>query len=93
MNEPAILEWLCKKYVQRADDRQKALGLQYTEAETHDLAREIHNRCVAPLETKLERAWSLLRDIEARLQSGDTDFPSLGYDIECRMHEVLHDKP
>lgn len=44
-------------------------------------------------ERKLEYATQLLRDIEARLQSGDADFPSLGYDIECRMHEVLHDKP
>lgn len=29
-----------RKYVQRADDRQKQMGLVYTEAETHDLARE-----------------------------------------------------
>jgi hypothetical protein len=27
------------KYVQRADARQQSMGLQYTEAETHDLAR------------------------------------------------------
>lgn len=47
----------------------------------------------AEANAKLEYATQLLRDIEARLQSGDTDFPSLGYDIECRMHEVLHDKP
>lgn len=36
-----IFEFLCGKYVQRADDRQKQMGLQYTEAETHDLAREL----------------------------------------------------
>jgi hypothetical protein len=34
-------QFLCKKYVQRADDRQKTLGLQYTTAETHDLAEVI----------------------------------------------------
>lgn len=39
--EIAVFDWLCRKYVQRADDRQKGLGLQYTEAETHDLAEEI----------------------------------------------------
>lgn len=36
-------EWfafLARKYVQRADERQKLAGLQYTEAETHDLAKE-----------------------------------------------------
>lgn len=42
---------------------------------------------------KLERATQLLRDIEARLQSGDTDFPSLGYEIECRMQDLLHGQP
>ena len=39
--EISIFDWLCRKYVQRADARQKSLGLQYTEAETHDLAEEI----------------------------------------------------
>jgi hypothetical protein len=28
-------------YVQRADDRQRSMSLQYTTAETHDLARTI----------------------------------------------------
>lgn len=41
LNEQAIFEFLCRKYVQRADQRQKAMGLQYTEAETHDLAHEL----------------------------------------------------
>lgn len=39
--EEDIFAFLCRKYVQRSDDRQKAMGLQYTEAETHDLAHEI----------------------------------------------------
>jgi hypothetical protein len=39
--EIAIFEFLEHKYVQRADDRQKAMGLQYMEAETHDLASAI----------------------------------------------------
>lgn len=34
--------FLEQKYVQRADDRQKAMGLAYTEAETGDLARQLH---------------------------------------------------
>ena len=36
-----VFDFLCRKYVQRADERQKSMGLQYTEAETHDLARQI----------------------------------------------------
>lgn len=40
-NTKTIFDWLTRKYVQRADDRQKAMGLQYTTAETHDLAHEL----------------------------------------------------
>lgn len=36
-----LFYFLTYKYVQRADERQKAMGLQYTEAETHDLAETI----------------------------------------------------
>lgn len=43
-NEKEIYDFLCQKYVQRADARQMSLGLQYTEAETHDLARELVKR-------------------------------------------------
>jgi hypothetical protein len=39
--EAELFAFLRRKYVQRADARQKAMGLVYTEAETHDLAREI----------------------------------------------------
>lgn len=37
----AILLWLQKTYVQRSDIRQKAMGLQYTEAETHELSNSL----------------------------------------------------
>jgi hypothetical protein len=36
-----LFEFLTQKYAQRADARQKAMGNQYTEAETHDLAYEL----------------------------------------------------
>jgi hypothetical protein len=36
-----LFEFLTHKYVQHADERQKEMGLQYMEAETHDLAEEI----------------------------------------------------
>lgn len=36
--EADIFAFLCRKYVQRADERQMGLGLQYMSAETHDLA-------------------------------------------------------
>jgi hypothetical protein len=39
--EQALFDFLNRKYVQRSDVRQKAMGLQYMEAETHDLAAEI----------------------------------------------------
>jgi len=39
--ETKLFEFLVVKYVQRADARQLALGLQYTEAETHDLAKTL----------------------------------------------------
>lgn len=39
--EAEVLAFLRRKYVQRADARQKSMGLQYTTAETHDLAEEI----------------------------------------------------
>jgi hypothetical protein len=39
--EAAIFAFLERKYVQCSNPRQKAMGLQYMEAETHDLAEEI----------------------------------------------------
>lgn len=39
--ERAVFDFLCRKYVQRADDRQREMGLTYTVAETHDLAKEL----------------------------------------------------
>lgn len=39
--EQALFAWLTRKYVQESDERQHALGLQYTTAETHDLAAEL----------------------------------------------------
>lgn len=41
LSEADIFNYLNRKYVQRSDERQKSMGLQYTTAETHDLAREI----------------------------------------------------
>lgn len=38
---------LCHKYVQRADDRQRSMGLQYTTAETHDLAKFVASQVLA----------------------------------------------
>lgn len=39
--EEQIFAFLCRKYVQRADSRHREMGLQYMEAETHDLARAL----------------------------------------------------
>lgn len=40
-DERALYDFLTRKYVTSADDRQRAMGLNYLEAETHDLAREV----------------------------------------------------
>jgi hypothetical protein len=39
--EHLLFEFLCRKYVQASNERQKASGLQYMTAETHDLAAEV----------------------------------------------------
>lgn len=39
--ENIVFLFLNEKYMQRADSRQKAMKLQYMEAETHDLSREM----------------------------------------------------
>ena len=39
--EARLFVFLSRKYVQRADSRQRVLGLLSMEAETHDLAAEI----------------------------------------------------
>lgn len=36
-----LFQHLSRRYVQRQDDRQRQMGLQYTTAETHDLADTI----------------------------------------------------
>lgn len=38
--EHLLFLFLCRKYIQKADDRQHRMSLQYTEA-AHDLAKEI----------------------------------------------------
>lgn len=39
-----VFNWLCTRYVQAVDGRQKSMGLQYMTAETHDLAESIVKR-------------------------------------------------
>ena len=65
-------QFLARKYVQRADDRQKLMGLQYTSAETHDLANEIANFVLSfsplPQQTALVEPYSPdLDDVNGRL--------------------------
>jgi hypothetical protein len=79
VSEAAIFAFLTRKYVQRADDRQRGMGLQYTEAETHDLARELHRFFAARSAPKVEVDLSDDRLIEAcksallRLADEETD--------------------
>lgn len=39
--EDELFQFLTRKYVQRSDARQRAMGLIYTTAETHDLSKEV----------------------------------------------------
>jgi hypothetical protein len=56
--ERDLFALLCKKYVQRCDERQTAMGLQYTTAETRDLARTIARFLTRRLKTEGEPvAW------------------------------------
>jgi hypothetical protein len=48
-----VFQFLSRKYVQRADERQRSMGLQYMEAETHDLAAEIARLIQAALSTPM----------------------------------------
>ena len=50
--EEKIYDYLCRKYVQKGDIRQRADGLSYMKAETHDLAREIASWIETNYETK-----------------------------------------
>lgn len=63
----------------------------------HIAGMHVHNedmvKRLADMAARVVKLERLLRDIEEQMDSKTTDFPSLGYDIECRMHEVLHDKP
>jgi hypothetical protein len=36
-----LYRFICQKYVQQQDERQRVMGLAYTTAETHDLARTL----------------------------------------------------
>lgn len=53
MDTNAVFEFLCRKYVQRQDARQKSMGLQYTEAETHDLADTLVREFGKPIDMVL----------------------------------------
>lgn len=41
LTEQELFDFICRKYVQRSDERQKQMGLQYTTAGTRDLASTI----------------------------------------------------
>ena len=60
-------EFLCRKYVQRADERQAAMGLQYTEAETNDLAKECATFAQRQSAGRAEASdWRLISDEQPR---------------------------
>ncbi|ASE40948.1 DUF551 domain-containing protein [Brevundimonas vesicularis] len=46
-DEEQIFAWLNRKYVQRAEERQRSMNLQYMEAETHDLSASLHRWLLA----------------------------------------------
>ena len=61
--ENEVFDLLNRLYVQRSDVRQMEMGLQYTEAETHDLAKQVFKFCIAPITHERDT----LRDVLALL--------------------------
>lgn len=69
---------LCRTYVQRADDRQRAMGLQYTEAETHDLAKVMERYARAAAQAERAGIVAFLREGSATHHRIATSFKSSG---------------
>jgi hypothetical protein len=74
--EPLLFDFLRRKYVQRQDARHKEMNLQYTTAETHDLAAELSRFILAqaqrphtaPEALRIEHRATLDQDEPADLQ-------------------------
>ena len=81
-----IEQFLRRKYVTRADERQRSLGLEYLTAEIGDLAREIA-RFVSPAALKARPVAPAARVFvqEMRLSDGRSDFYVA---IKCEDREV-----
>lgn len=67
--ETTLFDLLSRKYVQRADARQKTMGLQYTEAETHDLAKVITRAITGPLLDANTATVAALRDLAVHAEN------------------------
>lgn len=65
--EDDLFAFLCHKYVQRQDDRQKAMGLQYTTAETHDLARTLTAYFIGRIDASFDIAKQTMSDDDKRM--------------------------
>lgn len=54
--EADILAFLKRKYITRADERQKRMKLEYIEAEVHDLAKELGKYMVEVINDSMTEA-------------------------------------
>jgi hypothetical protein len=76
LTQDDIFAFLTRKYTQRADARQRGMGLVYMEAETHDLARELERFVAAnSLEDELTR---LLREAARQIEYLHDKFQETG---------------
>lgn len=83
MTEQMIFEWLQRKYGQSADARQKAMGLVYMTAETHDLAKELAKLFAASSAAHAEtlRTIDQFLDNEDYALAGETIYQALNAQV------------
>lgn len=79
-------QFLCKKYVQHADDRQKTLGLQYTTAETHDLAEVIETEASHREQMKTRKGYT---EFLAAMEEQGDDAPTFVEYNEQEIYELF----
>lgn len=89
-DEEQIFAWLNRKYVQRADERQRSMNLQYMEAETHDLSASLHRWLLAaapasPLPGGGNILWMM------HVRGPDDIYPAPDYDTAVAWCDYVND--
>jgi hypothetical protein len=90
ITENGLFTFLMRKYTQAQDDRQRAMGLTYTTAETHDLAKEISTFLNNNVDSLFESYEALCLAVEKRTGE-DPRLPSFEeYEFEVEQRVEKH---